>query len=204
LYHDKSINDVYGDANHNFDQPYTTEVVFVQNHLWKEGIPYVESPTKKGGNYAVGLLYGGGTDNDKLALSFDSKDYNFINIRVDASTLDIVCNDGLGWSGGPFWRTTVDPTVEVTALDAPDGKATYNINSENTLDSQKVQFTKGPNEYTFEWQTLEFSLDVSKAKLISIVWDVLSEDPNGKGYVVLDNILVVASNDANSFPEESD
>jgi hypothetical protein len=199
LYDDKSINEVYGDANHNFAQPNTTEIIFLQNQFWKENIPYVQSPINKGGKYAVGFLVGAHNNDDKLALSFDSEDYNFINVRVDASTMDIVCT-----GTGPLWSTTFDPAVEVTALNSPDGMATYDITSENTIDSQKRKFRKGPNEYTYDWQTLEFSLDVSKAKVISIVWDVVSENPAEKSYVALDNILVAASNDANSFPEESD
>ena len=141
-------------------------------------------PDGRGGNYSIGMLRS--RNDDLLALSFDAKNFNFVNVGMDISSIDLPC------AGGPFGIE--DPIFRVSAIDSPDGVPRL---TGTVLDSANMTGPVAPNEWTFLWTNKVVALNVTESTNgnVSIVWDLIQS-----GYAAFDNLIVAASDTPGFVP----
>ena len=185
----RGINTLYGTEEFQFSQQNTVEAVFLHDPMGKY------KNAGEHGNYALGML--STLQDDKLALAFDSRNFPFINIGLDLSSIDV---EGCA---GPFNVTA--PRLRITLIDRPGGIIDY----EGTqLDSKEVVGVMAPDAWTFRWKTEVVSLSTagSREGTVTVVFDLLEG-----GYAVFDNLSITASRannvvdlDLDGVPDDED
>jgi hypothetical protein len=171
----RGINTLYGTDEFQFAQQHTVEAVFLNDPAGK----YKNAGDH--GDHALGML--STLQDDKLALAFDSRNYPFINIGLDLSSIDV---EGCA---GPFGVTA--PRLRITLLDRPGGIIDY----EGTqLDSKEIVGVMAPDAWTFRWKTDVVSLSTAGTRegTVTVVFDLLEG-----GYAVFDNLSITASRATN-------
>lgn len=173
------VSSLYGDI---FDQQWTVETMQING---PEGQYY--DPQAIGGNYCLGML--AGVQDDKIAITFDRKDLDFVNLAMDVSAIDVPrC-------GGPFGVDV--PKFNFKLYNTPSGSFSWG-NMGMLLDEGEAQGTvPGANPYTFNWSRIAVDLDASQASngFVTLVIDQIVNS----GYAALDNIIVSSSTDSNKF-----
>jgi hypothetical protein len=170
------VNTYYGTSENQFNQQGSVETFLQMESFWNSTTRYSD-PDGRGRNYSIGMLRS--RDNDLLALSFDAKNFNFVNVGMDISSIDLPC------AGGPFGIE--DPIFRVSAIDSPDGVPRL---TGTVLDSANMTGPVAPNQWTFLWTNKVVALNVTESTNgnVSIVWDLIQS-----GYAAFDNLIVAAS-----------
>ncbi len=173
------VRDLYGDI---FDQQWTVETMQING---PEG--QYSDPQGVGGDYCLGML--GRIQDDKIAFTFDRKDLDFVNLRMDVSAIDVPrC-------GGPFGVDV--PRFNFKLYDTPSGQWDFN-NPGTLLDEDEAEGTEpGATPYTFNWEEIAVDFDASQASngFVTMVIDQIYQS----GYAALDNFIISSSTDTNKF-----
>ncbi|WP_028578737.1 PEP-CTERM sorting domain-containing protein [Desulfogranum japonicum] len=175
-----TVNSLYGNqpVGFSFAQAYTVETLLVTGSE-AFGTGYSD-PAGTAGNYSLGML--GSRQNDLLGLSFNVGDYDYFNVSIDISSID------LSSYGGTFISDGEVPTFKFTLYDNPTG--TVNTGYGTILDSFELQGTASAQS-VFDWLTGEFSLNTAGNTNGSVTLQI---DLLVGSYAALDNLLIVASN----------
>lgn len=174
-----SINTLYGGqpAGFSFAQDFTVETLLITgNQAFGTGYSDISG---QGGNYALGML--SSVQNDLLGLSFDVGTYDYFNVGIDISSID------LSVFGGPFVSPGDVPKFEFTLFDNPTG--INGLGSGTVLDTFQITGTASAPD-VFAWTSSSFSLDTAGNTNGNVT---LRIDLLEGGYAALDNFSLVAS-----------
>lgn len=178
----RTVNDLYGGqpAGFSFAQMFTVETLFI-NGTQAFGTGY-DDPSGIGGNYALGMLEG--EQDDLLALSFDVQEFDFLNLQMDISSIDLS-----SW-GGPFIPPGGEaPKFRYTLYDNPSG--TVGLGSGTVLDSDEATGTASAPA-VFDWTHVSIPLDASLSTNgnVTLRIDLLEGE-----YASMDNFFIQSSDD---------
>ncbi|MEL4893843.1 PEP-CTERM sorting domain-containing protein [Crocosphaera sp. Alani8] len=129
-----------------------------------------------------------------MGLSFDTGGRDFLNFRLDISSIDA------DRFGAPFVPNGAIPEFEFTLFDNPSG--TPNIGSGSVLSTFRASGTASPRN-VFDWTEVLAVLDASASTNGNVT---LRIDLLNGGYAALDNFRIAASDtpgDVNDVPEPS-
>jgi hypothetical protein len=180
----QNVNDLYGQPGFLFQQIWTVETLHITGGA-AFGTGYSD-PEGNGGNYALGMLCC--VQDDKVSLTFNVGTFDFLNVFMDISAIDL---DGVG---GPF--SVAQPSFRLSLYDSPGG--VFNINAPGPLLSQAtVTGTGVPHQRIFDWTSVVGALNASASTdgNVSLVVDLLES-----GYASLDNLRVEADDRAATAP----
>ncbi|MEH6538409.1 MAG: LamG-like jellyroll fold domain-containing protein, partial [Psychroserpens sp.] len=169
----QGINNLYGSG---FQQIFTVETIRINGpgNLYND-------PSGQGGNYAIGIQQI--NQDDRLALTFDAQNKDFLNVKFDLSSSDA------GGCEGPYGKHV--PVMRLRLYDSPGGN--FNINASGTpLDQVDVTGTSnGATSYTFDWTTVMAGLDASGSTdgNVSLEFDLITAG----AYAAFDNLEITAS-----------
>ena len=184
-----SINTLYGNQPPGFlfGQTNTVETLLLTG-TQAFGHGYSD-PAGTGGNYALGML--ATAENDFLGLSFDVGTFEFLNVSMDLSSID------LSVFGGPFVPPGAIPVFEFTLFDNPSGGV--GVGSGTILDSVQASATASARD-TFEWTRALMPLAATGNTNGNVT---LRIDLLAGGYASLDNLFIEASDTPVGVPEPS-
>lgn len=181
----RTVNDNYANQpdGFQFQQQYTVETLNVSGSdrgtgsaAWGTGW---SDPSGKGGNFAIGML--GKLNADLLGLSFDVGDYDFFNVSVDVSSIDLS-----SW-GGPFVNPGDVPVFRFSLFDNPGGG--LGVGSGIALSSFDLTGTASDRD-VFDWTTGIFGLSTEGNTDGNVILQI---DLLQGGYAALDNLKLEAS-----------
>jgi hypothetical protein len=178
----RTVNQLYGNqpAGFTFAQDFTVETLLITG-TQAFGTGYSD-PSGKGGNYALGML--ASVQNDLLGLSFDVGTFDFLNVSLDISSIDLSA-----W-GGPFvFPNDNVPEFEFTLFDNPGGGTGLNGNG-TILARMRATGTASPRS-VFDWTNVLLPMDASQSTNGKVT---LRIDLLRGGYAAMDNFRIVASN----------
>jgi hypothetical protein len=184
----QSVNSLYGNQppGFTFAQQFTVETLLIPgNQAFGTGY---SDPLGIGGNYALGML--SDVQNDLLGLSFNVGSNDFLNVRLDISSIDV---DRLGGPIIPAGGAV--PTFEFTLFDNPTG--TPGVGGSSILSSYQASGTVSARD-VFDWTEVLFSLDASGSTNGNVI---LRIDLLSGGYAAFDNLRITASDTPVSVPE---
>lgn len=169
----QTVNSLHGTS---FQNSFTVETLRISG-----GTTFTDA-SGTGGAYALGML--STAQNDLMSATFDAQSFNFLNLSIDVSAIDLDC------CGGPFNPTgTLVPEFQFRLYDAPGGA--FNLFAPGALlDTQNIIGTASPRT-VFDWTSHVVALDASGSTdgNVALVIDLLQG-----GYASFDN-LVIASDD---------
>jgi hypothetical protein len=186
----RTVNQLYGNQppGFTFAQANTVETLYI-NGTSAFGTGYSD-PSGKGGNYALGML--SSVQNDLLGLAFDVGTFDYLNVRLDISSID------LSVFGGPFVTPGALPVFSFTLYDNPTGVAA--LGGGTPLASAQATGTASARD-VFDWTEVLLGLDATGSTNGKVI---LRIDLLEGGYASLDNIRIVASNTAGDIGEPGD
>jgi hypothetical protein len=172
----QTVSSLYDLAGFSFQQTSTVETLEINGDFAFSG--GYSDPSGTGGNYAIGML--SSVQDDKLSLTFDVGSFDFLNIFMDISAIDL---DGVG---GPFG---VDqPIFRASLYDSPGGA--FNINAPGTLlDQVDLTGTGTPSQSIFDWTRVVAALSTEGNTDGNVTFML---DLTQSGYASFDNIKVDA------------
>ena len=176
----RSINQLYGNqpAGFQFAQTFTTETLLVGG-TQAFGTGYTD-PDGRAGSYVLGQL--SDRQDDLLGLSFNIGSFDFLNFRIDISSID------LDRFGGPFVPAGgFAPTFRFSLFDNPGGG--LGVGSGTALSFVDATALFNPSKNSFLWSTVNAGLSAvgnTNGNVILRI-DVLSG-----GYAAFDNIKITA------------
>lgn len=185
----RSVNILYGNQppGFTFAQRNSVETLLINgNRAFGTGY---SDPSGKGGNYALGML--SSRNDDLLGLSFNVGSNQFLNARLDISSID------LSVFQGPFVAPGAVPIFEFTLYDNPSG--TTGLGSGTILDVLQASGTASPRT-VFDWTEVLLPLNASGNTNgnVTLQIDLLSG-----GYAALDNFRIAASDTAGDIGDTS-
>ncbi len=189
------VNTLYGNQPPGFlfAQAATVETLLITGNQ-AFGTGYSDA-SGTGGNYAVSMQSGTTTpENDLLGLSFDVGTNDFLNMRINISSID------LDRFGAPFVPTGGSiPIFEFSLFDNPSGG--LGVGGGTLLDSAQATGTVSDRD-VFDWTEHLLALDASGSTNGNVI---LRFDLIDGGYAAFDNILIAASDTSGDFgvPEPS-
>jgi hypothetical protein len=175
----RTVNDLYGNQplGFQFSQNFTVETLLITgNQAFGTGY---SDPSAIGENYALGML--SSVQNDLLGLSFNVGDADFLNFRLDISSIDLSVFGGLFVSPGAI------PEFEFTLYDNPTGM--LGLGSGAILSTFRASGTASERA-VFDWTEVLGVLDASEATNGNVI---LRIDLLSGGYAAMDNFRIVAS-----------
>ena len=179
----QTVNSLHGTS---FQNSFTVETMRIAS-----GTTFSD-PSGTGGAYALGML----SSPDLVSAVFDAQSFNFLNLNLDISAIDLDC------CGGPFNPTaTLIPEFEFRLYDAPLG--VFNLFAPGTLLDSDTIIGTASDRTTFAWTNHTVALDASSSTdgNVALVIDLLQG-----GYASFDNLVIASSNDPGggvSVPEPS-
>jgi hypothetical protein len=195
----RPVNQLYGNQppGFAFAQANTVETLLLTgNQAFGTGY---SDPQGIGGNYALGMLSGFSSENDLLGLSFNVQGQNFLNFRVNISSVDLdrfgcPCNSATG-SVASF---------DVLLFDNPTGSTSLSGNG-TVLDSERITALPSSARNVLTWSEHILALDASGSANGSVTLriDLVASAANSR-YAAMDNFRIVASDtpgDVGSVPE---
>ena len=146
----RTVNQLYGNQppGFTFAQANTVETLYI-NGTAAFGTGYSD-PSGKGGNYALGML--SSTQNDLLGLAFDVGTFDYLNVRLDISSID------LSVFGGPFVAPGAVPVFSFTLYDNPTGATA--LGGGTPLASAQATGTASARD-VFDWTEVILGLDAT-------------------------------------------
>lgn len=186
----RTINDLYSNQPPGFvfGQNFTTETLLIGG-TQAFGVGYVD-PDGRGGNYVIAQL--SDVQDDRLGLAFNVGTFDFLNLRVDISSID------LDRFGGPFVPAGgAAPVYRFSLFDNPGGGA--GIGGGAVLDSFDAAALFNPSKNSFLWRQVVGGLDATGSTNGNVILQI---DVLSGGYAAFDNIRVEASDiQAGGIPE---
>lgn len=182
----RNVNQHYGDqpAGFSFAQTFTVETLNVSGSARGTGSAAFgtgwSDPSGVGGDYAIGML--SNLQRDLLGLSFDVGSLDFLNFRIDVSSID------LSTFSGPFVPAGATPTFRFSLFDNPTGVA--NTGSGTLLDQVDLTGTASDRD-VFDWTRGTFGLSTAGNTNGNVTFQIDLLD--GAGYGAFDNLLIAAS-----------
>ena len=175
----RTVNQLYGEqpAGFNFAQAFTVETLLVTGDQ-AFGTGYSD-PTGTAGNYALGML--SSVQNDLLGFSFNVGNFDFLNVELDVSSID------LSVFGGPFVSGGDIPVFQFTLFDNPSGALT--TGSGTILDQLQISGVASA-QAVFNWSNLAIPLDASGSQNGNVIFQI---DLLQGGYAAMDNFRISAS-----------
>ena len=189
----RTVNQLYGNQppGFTFAQQNTVETLRVGgSQAWGTGFL---DPQGVAGNYVLGML--SSYEDDKLGLSFDIGAFQFLNFRLDVSSIDLD-----RW-GGPYVPAGgLAPTYRFSLYDNPGGGAGLGAGTPLSV----VEHTGTVSaRNTFDWTNFVAGLDATGATNGKVILQI---DLLSGGYAAMDNFVIAASNqrgDVPAIPEPS-
>lgn len=173
------VNDHYGNQPPGFlfANSFTVETIKVTEGDAFDHIGSYQDPGNVAGNFVIGML--SNVQNDLLGLTFDVGSFDFLNVRIDISSLDLDC------CGGPFVAQDAIPIFRFTLLDGEGG-----LGSGTILDTHDLVGTASAIN-VLDFTQGQFGLDASASDdgLVTLRMDLLQG-----GYAVFDNLRIASSN----------
>ncbi|MDX2038317.1 MAG: PEP-CTERM sorting domain-containing protein [Isosphaeraceae bacterium] len=195
----RTVNQLYGNqpVGFTFAQAFTVETLLI-NGTQAFGTGYSD-PQAIGGKYALGLL--STRQDDLLGLSFNLQGNDFLNFRLNISSIDL---DRFGGSFNPANGSAV-PVFEIKLFDNPGGGTSLSGNG-TELASTQITGVASASRSVFNWTEHIVALDAKNSTNGNVTLRIDLLDTGGSGYAAMDNFLIVASNtpgDVNLVPEPS-
>ncbi|MDO9596159.1 MAG: PEP-CTERM sorting domain-containing protein [Azoarcus sp.] len=194
----RQVNQLYGDqpAGFAFAQTNTVETLLVGgSQAWaaaQGGVGGFKDPQGIAGNHVLGML--SSFQNDLLGLAFNVEDYNFLNFRLNVSSIDLD-----RWSG-PFVPTGgVAPVFRLSLFDNPSGANGVGGGGLVLLDTYTITGLVAPNKWTFNWSEFTVALDSSGNTNGNVILQI---DLLEGGYAALDNFRIAASDTPGDVGED--
>ena len=129
----QTVNSLHGTS---FQNSFSVETLRIS------GGTTFSDPSGTGGAYALGML--SSVQNDLVSAVFDARSFNFLNLNIDISAIDLDC------CGGPFNPTaTLIPEFELRLYDAPLG--VFNLFAPGTLLDSDTIIGTASDRTTFAW-----------------------------------------------------
>lgn len=184
----RTINDLYGDqpVGFAFAQTNTVETLLVGGtQAWRTGFL---DPQGVAGNHVLGML--ATFQNDYLGLAFNVGDYDYLNFRLDISSIDLD-----GWSGPFVPAGGAVPTFRISLFDNPGGANGVGVGT--ALSFAEVSGTSNPLKNTFDWTNVVVGLSTAGNTNGNVIVRI---DLLTGGYAAMDNFVIAASNTAGEVP----
>jgi hypothetical protein len=181
----RSINQLYGGqpSGFTFAQDFTVETLLITGNK-AFGTGYSD-PQRIGGNYTLGML--STANNDLLGLSFNVQGKEFLNFRLNISSID------LSAFGGPFNQSlSAVPVFVITLFDNPSGSTTLSGNG-TVLDFAQITGIASTSRSQFNWTEHTIALNASGSATGNVTVRIDLLNTLGSGYAAFDNFLIVAS-----------
>lgn len=181
----RTVNENYGNqpAGFAFAQTFTVETLHATG-TQAFGTGYSD-PQHIGGNFVLGML--SVAQDDRLSLSFNLQGQNFLNFRLNISSID------LDRFGGTFNTTASVPVFKVTLFDNPSGSVGLSGNG-TILATTQITGLASTSRSTFNWTQHTLALNAGAATNGNVTMQIDELNTLGGGYAALDNFLIVASN----------
>ncbi len=184
----QKVNVNYGNqpAGFTFGNTFTVETINVTDSTNPGGdrqfnsIGGYSGDLAQSGDFLIGML--SSAQNDLLGLTFDITGFDFLNVRIDLTNLDLEC------CGAPFHSGNFDTTPDFQ-FSLFDGQGAGGIGGGTLLD-RKVFSPGASARHVIDFTTFTFGLDAKNSVdgLVTLQIDLLSG-----GYAAFDNLLIVAS-----------
>ncbi len=177
----RTVNQLYGGqpAGFFFSQQYTVETLRIGG-TEAFGVGY-QDPAGIGGQYTLSMQ--NGAQNDQLGLAFNVGDYQYLNLRMDISSIDL---DRFGQPFVPAGGAA--PVFLFSLYDNPGGA--LGLGSGTALDSFEIAGLLNPSKNVFLWSEALGGLDASGSTNGNVI---LRIDLIAGGYAAFDNLRIVAS-----------
>lgn len=181
----RTVNQHYGDqpVGFEFAQTFTVETLNVSGSATgAESAAFGtgwSDPDGTGGDYAIGML--SSTQDDLLGLAFNVGAFDFFNVGLDISSID------LSTFGGPFVAPDSTPNFRFSLFDNPTGAK--GIGGGTLLDSFDLSGTASDRD-VFDWTAGSFGLSTIGNTNGNVILQI---DLLTGGYAAFDNLLIQAS-----------
>jgi hypothetical protein len=184
----RTVNQLYGNQppGFAFAQANTVETLLLTgNQAFGTGY---SDPQGIGGNYALGMLSGFNSQNDFLGLSFNVQNQNFLNFRLNISSIDL---DRFGCPCNSLTGSIA--AFDVVLFDNPTGATSISGNG-TLLDSERITGLPSAARSTFNWSEHILALDASGSTNgnVTVRIDLVASAVNSR-YAAMDNFRIVAS-----------
>lgn len=174
-----SVNMLYGNqpSGFTFAQQFSIETLLITGtRAFGHGY---SDPAGIGGNYCLGML--ADLNSDLLGLAFNVGNKQFLNLKIDISSID------LSVFGGPFVFNNAIPRFEFTLFDNPSG--VVGLTGPTTLDVKQVSGVSSARD-VFVWTEAIVPLDASGNTNGNVI---LRIDLLSGGYAAFDNMRIAAA-----------
>jgi hypothetical protein len=195
----RPVNQLYGNqpVGFSFAQANTVETLLLAGNQ-AFGTGYADSKGT-GGNYALGMLSGLNSDNDFLGLSFNVQGLNFLNFRLNISSIDL---DRFGCPCNS--PTDSIASFDIVLFDNPTGATGLSGNG-IVLDSERITGLPSSARNSLNWSEHILALDASGSTNgnVTVRIDLVANAVNSR-YAAMDNFRIVASDtpgDIGNVPE---
>lgn len=186
----RPVNTLYGDqpAGFTFGNTFTVETINVTDSVNPSNaqrsfgsIGGYQGDLGQSGNFVVGML--STRQNDRLGLTFDTGAFDFLNVQIDITSLDLDCcgapfifNNGVGFA----------PTFRFSLF---EDSGSSGIGGGTLLDQFDLTGTESPR-HVIDFVTGTFGLDASNSTdgVVTLRIDLLAG-----GYAAFDNLIVASS-----------
>lgn len=184
----RPVNTLYGNqpAGFTFANNFTVETINVTDSVRPGGqrsfgsIGGYFGDLSRAGNFVVGML--STAQDDRLGLTFDITGFDFLNIRIDLTNLDLDC------CGAPFHTGNYDTTPDFQ-FSLFDEAGAGGLGGGALLD-QVVFSAPASARNEIDFTTVTFGLDAKQATdgIVTLQIDLLTG-----GYAAFDNLRIAAS-----------
>ena len=186
----QAVNNNYGNqpVGFTFGNTFTVETINVTdsenpgNPRQFQGIGGYTGDLAQSGDFVIGML--STAQNDLLGLTFDALTFDFLNVQIDLTNLDLDC------CGGPFHSGNFDTTPDFQFSLYED--AGGNGVGTGTLLDQTVFSPNASARNVIDFSTFTFGLDASGSTdgIVTLQIDLLSG-----GYAAFDNLRIAVSDE---------
>lgn len=195
----RTVNQLYSGqpAGFAFAQTNTVETLLVGGgQSWASaqgGAGGFKDPQGVAGKYVLGML--SSFENDLLGLAFNVGSYDFLNFRLNVSSIDLD-----RWSG-PFVPTGgVAPVFKLSLFDNPTGANGVGGGALTLLDVHQITGLVAQNKWTFNWSEFTVALDTRGNTNGNVILQI---DLLEGGYAAMDNFRIAASDVAGDVGDDS-
>lgn len=192
----RNVNQHFGDqpAGFRFAQTFTVETLNVSGSARGTGSAAFgtgwSDSSGIGGDFAIGML--ADRQRDLLGLNFNVGSFDFLNFRIDVSSID------LSTFSGPFVPAGAVPTFRFSLFDNPTGAAS--TGSGTLLDQVNLSGTASDRD-VFDWTQGTFGLSTAGNTNGNVTFQIDLLD--GAGYGAFDNLRIAASDDSGDVGDPS-
>lgn len=186
----KPVNTNYGNqpSGFTFGNTFTVETINVTDSVNPGGDRQFSSiggytgDLGQSGNFVIGML--SSAENDLLGLTFDASTFDFLNVQIDLTNLDLEC------CGAPFHSGNFDttPDFQFSLFDDAGGLGV----GAGTLLDRKMFSPDASARNVIDFSTFTFGLDAAGSSdgIVTLQIDLLTG-----GYAAFDNLRIAVSDE---------